>query len=114
MLSTVDRVFILIDALDECRSRDSLLSWIGRLVLENAQFLLTARPEDDIQSQTLRLFGKENCLSLDKTAVNSDINSYVSSVLDTNPRFMEKALSEELRKDISTKVGEGADGMYVT
>ncbi|KAF5531520.1 hypothetical protein FPHYL_13916 [Fusarium phyllophilum] len=112
MLSAFDRVFILIDALDECRSKDSLLSWIGRFAVENVQFLLTARPEDDIQSQTVRFFGHQNCLSLDKTAVNSDIKSYVRSVLDTNPRFMEKALSEELRNEICTKVGEGADGMF--
>lgn len=113
MLRTFDRTFILIDALDECRSRDSLLSWIGRLAVENVQFLLTARPEDDIQSQTLRFFGKKNCLSLNGISVNSDITSYVRSVLDTNQRFIEKALSEELRKEICAKVGEGADGMYV-
>ncbi|CZR40856.1 uncharacterized protein FPRO_10444 [Fusarium proliferatum ET1] len=112
ILRTFDRTFILIDALDECRSRDSLLSWIGRLAVENVQLLLTARPEDDIQSQTLRFFGKENCINLDKTAVNGDIKFYVRSVLDTNPRFIEKALSEELRKEICAKVGEGADGMF--
>ncbi|EWG46121.1 hypothetical protein FVEG_15925 [Fusarium verticillioides 7600] len=112
ILRTFDRAFILIDALDECKSRDSLLPWIGQFAVENVQFLLTARPEDDIQSQTLRLFGKENYISLDNTSVNSDIKSYVRSVLDTNPGFMEKALSEELRNDICTKVGEGADGMF--
>ncbi|KAF5604474.1 multiple ankyrin repeats single kh domain protein [Fusarium subglutinans] len=112
MLRAVDRVFILIDALDECKSRDSLLSWIGRLTVENVQFLLTARPEVDIQPQIFRFFAEENCLSLDKTAVDGDIKSYVLSVLDTNPRFTEKALSEALRKDICSKVGEGADGMF--
>ncbi|KAF5579666.1 hypothetical protein FPCIR_10972 [Fusarium pseudocircinatum] len=112
MLSTIDRVFILIDALDECKSRDSLLSWIGRFTVENVQFLLTARPEGDIRPQIIHFFGEENCLSLDKTAVNGDIKSYVLSVLDTNPRFTEKALSEELRTDICNKVGGGADGMF--
>ncbi|KAF5979002.1 multiple ankyrin repeats single kh domain-containing protein [Fusarium bulbicola] len=112
MLSTVDRVFILIDALDECKSRDSLLSWIGRFTVENVQFLLTARPEEDIQPQVIRLFGKDNCLSLDKIAVNGDIKAYVRFVLDKNPRFMEKGLSKELRNEICTKVGDGADGMF--
>ncbi|CVK94712.1 uncharacterized protein FPRN_10066 [Fusarium proliferatum] len=112
MLSRVDRVFILIDALDECKSRDSLLSWIGRFTMENVQFLLTARPEDDIKSQVVYFFGKENCLSLDKIAVNGDINSYVRFVLDTNPRFVDKGLSKELRNEICTKVGGGADGMF--
>ncbi|KAF5590336.1 hypothetical protein FPANT_6050 [Fusarium pseudoanthophilum] len=112
MLRTVDRVFILIDALDECRSRDSLLPWIGQIAVENVQFLLTARPEGDIQPHIFRFFGEENCFSLDKTAVNGDIKSYVLSVLDKNPRFVEKRLSEELRKDICIKVGEGADGMF--
>ncbi|PNP61564.1 hypothetical protein FNYG_13714 [Fusarium nygamai] len=112
MLRTVDRAFILIDALDECRSRDSLLPWIGQIAVENVQFLLTARPEGDIQPQIARFFGEENCLSLDKSAVNGDIESYVLSVLDTNPRFVEKRLNEDLRKDICTKVGEGADGMF--
>ncbi|KAF5245623.1 hypothetical protein FANTH_7259 [Fusarium anthophilum] len=112
MLSTVDRVFILIDALDECKSRDPLLSWIGQFTVENVQLLLTARPEEDIQTQVVRFFGKENCLGLDKPAVNSDIKSYVRFVLDTNPRFMEKGLGEELRNQILTKVGDGADAMF--
>ncbi|KAF4501469.1 hypothetical protein FAGAP_2340 [Fusarium agapanthi] len=111
MLRAVDRVFILIDALDECKSRDSLLSWIGQFTVENVQFLLTARPGGDIQPQIVHFLGEENCLGLDKNAVNGDIKSYVLSVLDTTPRFTEKALSEELRKDICTKVGEGADGI---
>ncbi|KAF5644568.1 multiple ankyrin repeats single kh domain protein [Fusarium sp. NRRL 52700] len=112
MISTVNRVFILIDGLDECKSRGSLLSWIGRFTVENVQFLLTARPEDDIQLQVFRCFGEENCLRLDKAAVDGDIKSYVSFVLDTNPTFMEKGLSEELRNEILTKVGDGADGMF--
>ncbi|KAG5750696.1 hypothetical protein H9Q70_006664 [Fusarium xylarioides] len=112
MLSTADRVFILIDALDECKSRDSLFSWIGRFTVENVQLFLTVRPDEDIQSQVVRSFGKENCFSLDKTAVNNDIKSYVRFVLDTNPRFMDNGLSEELRNEICTKVGDGADGTF--
>ncbi|KAF5664844.1 nacht ankyrin domain-containing protein [Fusarium denticulatum] len=93
-------------------SRDSLLPWIGQLTEKNVQLLLTARPESDVQPQIVRFFGEQNCLSLDKTAVNGDIQSYILSVLDTNPRFTEQALSEQLRKDICIKVGEGADGMF--
>ncbi|KAF5644142.1 hypothetical protein F25303_6075 [Fusarium sp. NRRL 25303] len=77
MLDTIGRVFILIDALDECKSKDSLLPWLSRLAEENVQFLLTARPEDDFQHQIVDLFGEDNCLSLDTTAVNNDIKSYV-------------------------------------
>ncbi|KAF5722082.1 hypothetical protein FMUND_3173 [Fusarium mundagurra] len=110
--NTDNRVFVLIDALDESRSRNSLLTWIGRLTAENAQFLLTARPEDEIQTQIVRSIGEENCLSLDKRAVNSDIKSYVFSLLNTHPKFTEKGLSEELRNEICTKIGEGAEGMF--
>ncbi|KAF5661645.1 hypothetical protein FCIRC_11765 [Fusarium circinatum] len=114
MLRNTDRrVFILIDALDESRSRNSLLTWIGRLTAENARILLTARTEDEIRTQIVRFIGEENCLSLDKRAVNSDIKSYVLSLLNTHPKFTEKGLSEELRNEICTKIGDGADGMYV-
>ncbi|KAF5539253.1 Pfs NACHT ankyrin domain-containing protein [Fusarium mexicanum] len=113
MLRNTDRrVFILIDALDESRSRNSLLTWIGRLTAENARILLTARPEDEIRTQIVRFIGEENCLSLDKRAVNSDIKSYVLSLLDTHPKFTEKGSSEELRNEICTKIGDGADGMF--
>ncbi|KLP10572.1 uncharacterized protein Y057_3779 [Fusarium fujikuroi] len=112
MLDTIGRVFILIDALDECKSKDSLLTWLSRLAEENVQFLLTARPEDDFQHQIVDLFGEDNCLSLDTTAVNNHIKSYVRSILDTNPKFTRKSLSKELRNEICTKVGDEEDGMF--
>ncbi|KAH7144927.1 hypothetical protein DER46DRAFT_672692 [Fusarium sp. MPI-SDFR-AT-0072] len=68
MVKATGQVFILIDPLDECTSRKSFLSWIGRAKSESIQFILTTRPEDYIQKSLSRFLGEENCLSLDKTS----------------------------------------------
>ncbi|KDN72344.1 hypothetical protein CSUB01_00027 [Colletotrichum sublineola] len=115
MLATSTEVCIVLDALDESTSRRELLKWIedvaARPDLAHVQLLCTARPEPEFLVRFDRMMGKESCISLDKTAVNTDIQAYVAEQLATRWEFQEKPLSPNLIQEIVAKVGGGADGM---
>lgn len=115
MLAAQDgKVFIVLDALDEATERQALLSWITETYyaqeLHNVQLVYTGRPEPEFLNSLTQTIGEEACLALDKQKVNADIRSYVGAKLDDEP-FAHQNLSEDLRKQIQCKIGDGADGM---
>ncbi|KAF5699602.1 hypothetical protein FGLOB1_11266, partial [Fusarium globosum] len=112
MMQTAGKVFILIDALDECTTRGELLHWINSMASSNAQLIVTGRPEVEFQSAIPCSFDEHNCILLDKQAVNADIHSYVEATLEQKPDFVDKKLSQDILDDIRDKIGDGADGMF--
>jgi hypothetical protein len=113
MIQTAGKVFIIIDALDECTTREELLHWIRGLASSNAHILVTGRPEAEFQGEIPRLFDERNCVLLDKKAVNADIRSYVNVTLEQKRDFVDKKLSQGILDEIRDKIGDGADGMQV-
>lgn len=115
MLVVQGNVSIVLDALDESKTRGDVLMWTKEVVsrpdLAYVQLLCTSRPESEFLRHLPPLIGKRNCLSLDKQAVNSDIRSWVTAQLCQRRDFTEKPLSQNLLKGIMRKVGDGADGM---
>ncbi|KAJ5136783.1 NACHT nucleoside triphosphatase [Penicillium atrosanguineum] len=116
MLVAQRKVSIVLDALDESKTRDTVLGWIKDMVsrpeLVHVQLLLTGRPESEFLRDIPPLIGKQNCLALDKQAINSDIRSWVIAQLSQRRDFTEKPLSQNLLEEIRKKVGDGADGMF--
>ncbi|KAM5528408.1 hypothetical protein FOXYSP1_18889 [Fusarium oxysporum f. sp. phaseoli] len=112
MIQTAGKVFIIIDALDECTKREELLHWIRGLASSNAQLLVTGRPEAEFQREIPRLLDERNCVLLDKQAVNADIRSYVEATLKQRSDFVEKKLCPSLLGEMRDKIGNGADGMF--
>lgn len=115
MLEAKRKVFIVLDALDESKTRLDVLEWVkdyvSRPELVHIQLLFTSRPELEFVRDIPTLIGGESCLPLDRQAVNSDIRLWVSSQLSQRRDFTEKALSRDLIEKIRIRVGEGADGM---
>lgn len=115
MLVVQKKVYIVLDALDESKTRDGVLLWIkdvlSRPELIHVQLLYTSRPESEFLRHIPPLIGKQNCLPLDKQAINSDIRSWVTAQLSQRRDFTEKPLPQDLLEDIRRKVGDGADGM---
>ncbi|KAK2469654.1 hypothetical protein H9L39_18469 [Fusarium oxysporum f. sp. albedinis] len=112
MIQTAGKVFIIIDALDECTKREELMHWIRGLASSNAQLLVTGRPEAEFQHEIPRLLDERNCVLLDKQAVNADICSYVEATLKQRSDFVEKKLCSSLLREMRDKIGNGADGMF--
>lgn len=115
ILQSSPRITVVLDALDECTTRDKLLSWVGRLSsssdTKKTKLIVTGRPEAEFQREIPRLFGEDNCKMLSKEAVNADIRSYVDHELHQRPDFKEKKIPHDLLDQIRSQVGDGADGM---
>ncbi|GJC85751.1 putative ankyrin repeat protein L25 [Colletotrichum liriopes] len=115
MMQTLQSVTVVLDALDECTTRGELLSWMQRLAtgsnFSNTKLIVTARPEADLQRGIPRLFSKDNCVLLDKKAVDADIRSYVAHELQQRPEFVGKKMPHYLLEQICCKVGDGAGGI---
>ncbi|KAH7187043.1 ankyrin repeat-containing domain protein [Fusarium oxysporum] len=112
MIQTAGKVFIIIDAIDECTAREELLQWLKHLASRKAQLIVTGRPEVEFQSVIPRSFGKRNCVQLDKNVVNGDIRSYVNATLKQKPDFVDKKLSRGILDEIRDTIGNEADGMF--
>lgn len=115
MLVVQKKVSIVLDALDESTTRGKLLLWIKEVVsspeLHHVQLICTGRPKAEFLSDMPSSVGSENCLALDKQAVNADIRSYVTAQLSQRRDFQGKRLSQDLFEQIRRKIGDGADGM---
>ncbi|EWZ48989.1 hypothetical protein FOZG_04453 [Fusarium oxysporum Fo47] len=112
MIQTAGKVFVIIDALDECTAREELLQWLKHLASKKAQLIVTGRPEVEFRSAIPQSFDKLNCVQLDKNVINADIRSYVEAALEQKPDFVDKKLSPSILEEIRDKIGEGADGMF--
>ncbi|KAJ6118794.1 NACHT nucleoside triphosphatase [Penicillium samsonianum] len=116
MLAVQRKVSIVLDALDESKTKDNVLLWIkdmmSRPSLVHIQLLYTSRPESEFLRYIPPSIGEQSCLILDKQAVNSDIRSWVTAQLAQRRDFVEKPLSQDLLEGIRRKVGDGADGMF--
>jgi hypothetical protein len=105
------RVFILIDALDECRlsdgSRTRLLSELFALQTNcGANLFATSRFIPEITEKF------KGSLSLEIRAREEDVQRYLSSRISNFPAFVQRDV--DLQEEIKTKVVKAVDGMYVS
>jgi hypothetical protein len=102
------KVFIVVDALDECREdvRQGLVTQLEAL-RPSVQLMVTSRPH--IPSEF-------SSAELEVRATDDDLRDYVDARIRDRDRLLAKHLEgrEELRNDIRKRVVENADGMYVT
>ncbi|KAK1624831.1 hypothetical protein BDP81DRAFT_483957 [Colletotrichum phormii] len=110
------KVFILIDALDECTERKEILAWMRDFGsfpgLAHIKLLVTGRCEVEFQQQFPLVVGPDNCMSLHLESVDADIRSYVDAQLRVRVGFKRWASAPEVLQTISGKVGDKADGMF--
>ena len=107
-ISTLPRLFISIDAIDECtpKHRQELIESLQEIVRVSpgARVFLTGRP--DIDDEIVRCFGKALRIPLSPT--HSDINSYLEMRLngDTDPRAMNTEFRVDIRRIVPEKISE--------
>ena len=116
MVSHVKKVQIVIDALDECKTREELFSWMEELTLSahaNCSLLLTSRAEEEIRSKLKPWLDEKDCLPILSDVVNADIRAYVRNTLYTNDDFQTWNAQPNILDKIETRIMEKADGMSV-
>lgn len=93
---------ILVDALDECRDKDRLISALKQL-LYSFKILLTSRPFTDVRKSL-------SCLSLEIIAPELDIRHYVLTRLQRN-EDLDSLVTAGLRESIASQVLHRANGV---
>lgn len=105
------RIFIFIDALDECQvaggCRDRFISELFNLQNEcGANFFATSRFIPDITEKF------NDCEPLEIRATDHDIRLYISGRISLLPSFVRQ--SSDLQEEIKTAIVSAVNGMYVT
>lgn len=105
------RVFVVIDALDECISADGTRKKLLDMIFElqkvaDVKFLATSRFIHAIEEKF------EGFPTLEIKASNADLHAYLMGQMSLLPRCVSK--SHELQKTITSKITEAADGMSVS
>ena len=112
VLATYSRVFIIIDALDECQTakdcRGRLLSELFDLqTRQNVNILATSRFIPEIVDR----FDPRTSMSLEIYANPDDVARYVRGHMSCLPSCVQH--DEQLQKEIAIIISEAVDGMYV-
>ena len=114
MIATCRDVWIIIDGLDECETRenaaDSVTLWVKELrhSLPNVHILVTSRPEADIIACFEAWASAEEIVSLQSRLVADDISAYVCKRVEQMDRWQTEPGIQTI---IATRLSEHADGM---
>jgi len=101
-----DRVYIIIDGLDECGDRDELLHVLSTHQSDTLNFLLTSRREKDIETA----FAVKNRVGIDQEIVQRDIAAHIDWMLENNKNLMR--IKPQLKQEIKEKLLAKSCGMY--
>ncbi|KAH7136380.1 hypothetical protein EDB81DRAFT_762066 [Dactylonectria macrodidyma] len=106
-----DKLFIVIDALDESQSRHKFIDFLRLLTQDqtfsNMSILVTSRDEIDIRRA---LHPVSISLSMSNCYVDQDIRHYIQSELCSDPKFTRWPL--DLRESVEDALSQGAKGMF--
>ena len=112
VLKNYDRVFLIVDAVDESSPRKDTLRVLRDLATDarfnKFQILVTSRLYIDIE-EVLQEFSMS--MSMSNPDVTADIRHFVQSAMQSNPKF--RRWSPELLEETQEALAIGAQGMYV-
>lgn len=111
LLQGYDRVFLVLDALDECTDRSELLSAVTKISAWQLgiRILVTSRIETEI-GEYLNRIGKEK-IGIQSALVDSDIRAYVQERLSNDWKLRRWKNHSEIRNEIENTLTENAGGM---
>jgi hypothetical protein len=110
VVAIYSKVFVIVDALDECQvsdnSRSRLLSELFSLQAKTkANLFATSRPNHYIEREF------KGCMSLEIFASDEDVRRYLDGHMSQLPAFVLKR--PELQEEIKAKITKAVEGMYV-
>jgi hypothetical protein len=119
MIEQVKEVWIVLDALDECRTRkglptEGLLSWIRYLLsLEqrNVHLLVTSRPEQDIKSIVSKFAHNDDIVPIQSDLITNDIHAYVRTRVREREGLKRWRSQPEVQDEIEIRLMGEANGM---
>jgi hypothetical protein len=120
MVNQAQEIYIVLDALDECRTRkgplsEGLLAWIQSLLdLEqrSVHLLVTSRPEHDIELVLRSLAqSEEDIVPIQSELIDDDIRSYVHTRVRQGNGLKRWQSRLDVLHEIETQLMEKSNGM---
>jgi NACHT domain len=119
MIEQVKEVWLVLDALDECRTRtgpstDGLLLWLREVLnseQRNVHLLVTSRREQDIESEIMEFAHIDDLVAIQSSLVTNDIRTYVRTRVREDNGLKRWRSQPEVQNEIETRLTEKADGM---
>ncbi|KAH6646797.1 hypothetical protein BKA67DRAFT_496362, partial [Truncatella angustata] len=117
MMGNLEEVWIVLDALDECETRNKLLSWIRNIAQDssaqvNIRLLVTSRPEQDIMTAIQRHASDEQIIAISHNLLESDIRNYVQARVREHEGLSRWRGYKEIQDQIEASLLEKANGMF--
>jgi hypothetical protein len=114
LLTTGRRVYLVLDALDECPARHDLLAWIrtiANLTDPKIHLLVTSRKEPDID--TVLGFDDviDQVVAVQAEIIDADIRAYIIDTLRTDVSFKRWERHEDVQQMIRDSLFEKSNGM---
>jgi Cdc6-like AAA superfamily ATPase len=114
LIKPIPRVYIIVDALDECNDREELLEFIDQLFgwrLDNLHILLTSRREEEMKNMLTTWIDGSMTVSLQENVVDADIRAYLTHRLNNDKKLQKWSKIDDLRHEIETTLMFKANGM---
>ena len=111
MIAGISNVSIVLDALDECRTRKDLLPWLRSLGQQAGRLLVTSRKEEDIESSLTKWLPAASMVPIQQSAVDNDIRAVVRSRLEEDGDFERWRSMPDVQDLIEQELMKKADGM---
>ena len=111
MFASCPKLYLVVDALDECEDRRHLLGFLAECHgwgLANVHILATSRRETDIEDSMRKIATSQ--ISLEDSVVDGDILAYVRQELKDDPNLSQ--WPEDVRKEVETSLLNGSNGMF--
>ncbi|KAF2440363.1 HET-domain-containing protein, partial [Karstenula rhodostoma CBS 690.94] len=114
-LQEFGQVYIIIDALDECKQRSELMDMLETVAgwqPNNLHLLLTSRKERDIESSLEKIVTEEDTICLQRDEVDKDIQRYIQQRLSDDKGLAKWNKDAAVRQEIEAAMMSGARGMF--
>lgn len=115
MIQHPQKLWIILDALDECATRAELLDWMKTLAspeLTHVHLIATSRREEELESGLGSWIYNDNMIPIDRDSVNEDIRSYVKARLHSSKDFQRRwSSTPSVLEEIESVIGGRAYGM---
>lgn len=114
MMTSLENIYIILDALDECDDRHELLTNLEQIVSwedVNLHVLVTSRREIDIDEALTPLSNSRNRISIQSTLVNDDIRIYVQDRLQVDRKLKRWQKDLNMQREIENTLMSKVDGM---
>jgi len=114
MAQEFNEIFVILDALDECKERRELLEEIDKIAgwrMGKLHILVTSRREKDIEESLDILANDQRKVCIQSALVNDDIRAYVQKRLQSDQNLKRWRNKPDVQEEIKMQLMGKADGM---